>query len=216
MADVKISAQKREEKGKGAVRKLRVGKLIPAVLYGENKEPVALKLPEIEIERLLSHGASHAILDLQIEGSNEKNLAMIKEVQHATVTSKILHLDLIRISLDKKVEVDIELEIINTDSVKKKGGIITQMINSLKVECFPGKIPETIRLDLGAAETGDSFKIGDLVVPEGVEILDDPDEVIVAILAPKAEEVAAAAPAEGEEGAAEAGGEKKEEEKEEK
>lgn len=215
MADVKISAQKREEKGKGAVRRLRDGKLIPAVLYGESKEPIALKLPEIEIERLLSRGASHAILDLQIEGSNEKNLAMIKEVQHATVTSKILHLDLIRISLDKKVEVDIELEIISTESIKKKGGIITQMINSLRVECFPGKIPETIKLDLGAAEMGDSFKVCDLTAPEGVEILDDPDEVIVAVLAPKAEEVAAAAPAEGEEGAA-GEADKKNEDKEEK
>ncbi|MFA6451171.1 MAG: 50S ribosomal protein L25 [bacterium] len=193
MADVKIMAQTREETGKGAMRRIRNGKQIPAILYGEKRDPVCLKLQTIEIERLLNRGGAHSILDLQIDDAKEKNLAMIKEVQHATMTSKILHMDLIRISLDKKVEVNIELEIINTDEVKKRGGIITQMINELTVECFPDNIPETIKLDLANAATGDSFKIHDLIVDESVTIMNDPEEVIVAILAPKAEEAAAAA-----------------------
>ena len=198
MADVKITAQSRKETGKGAMRKIRREKFIPAVLYGEKRDPLTLKLPAGDIERLLNRGGSHSILDLQIDGAGEKNLAMIKEIQHATMTSRILHMDLIRISLDKKVEVNIALELINTDEVKKKGGIITQMINELKVECFPDKIPETIKLDLGKAEIGDSFKINALIVSEDVTLLDEPEEVIVAVLAPKAEEAPAAVVAEGE------------------
>jgi large subunit ribosomal protein L25 len=203
MADVKIVAQSRKETGKGAMRKIRREKGIPAVLYGEKRDPLCLRLVASDIERLLNRGGAHAILDLQIDDAAEKNLAMIKEIQHATMTSKIIHMDLIRISLDKKVEVNISLELINTEEVKKTGGIITQMINELKVECFPDRIPETIQLDLAKADMGDSFKVHDLKVSEDITILDDPEEVIVAILAPKAEETPiAAAEGEGAEGEA--------------
>jgi large subunit ribosomal protein L25 len=197
MADIAIAAATRSEKGKGPVRRLRLRKMIPAVLYGEQKEPLSLKLPEIDIERLLNRGASHSILNLQIDGSTEKNLAMIKEIQHTTLTSKIQHIDLIRISLDRKVEVRIEIKLVNTDGISKKGGIINQIMNELNVECYPDKIPETIDLDLVDAGPGDSFNVADLKAPEGVVFLDEADEVIVAVLAQKAEEVLPAA-AEGE------------------
>ncbi len=208
MADIKIAAAKRteEEKGKGANRRLRMQKMIPAVLYGEQKEPVSLKLPEGDIERLLSHGGSHSILNLEIDGSSEKNLAMIKDVQHKTLTSKVQHVDLIRISLDKKVEVRIELKLINTENISKKGGIINQIMNELYVECFPDKIPEIIEVDLSDAAPGDSFNVADINVPEGVAVLDEATEVVIAILAPKAEEEKSGAEGEGAEGEAAEGG----------
>ncbi len=209
MTNAKLTALTRDAKGKGAAREARRAGLVPAVIYGENKDPLKLKLNRREIDRLLAYEGSNVIIDLDIEGSSEKNLAMIKEIQYKPIAHVINHVDLIRISMDKKVHIGVPLVIINDEGVKKKGGIIQQLATEVTVECFPDKIPESIELDLADAELGYNYNVGDLKISEDFSLMDDEDEVLVSIVAPKDE--VAAAPAEGEEGA-EGEDEKKDEE----
>jgi large subunit ribosomal protein L25 len=209
MANAKLTAQTREATGKGAAREARRTGLVPAVIYGENKDPLKLKLNRREIDKLLAYEGSNVIIDLDIEGSSEKNLAMIKEIQYKPIAHVINHVDLIRISMDKKVHISVPLVIVNDEDVKKKGGIIQQLVTEVTVECFPNKIPESIELDLAGAELGYNYNVGDLKISEDFSLTDDADEVLVSIMAPKDE--VAAAPAEGEEGA-EGEEEKKDEE----
>ncbi len=199
MANAKLTAQARDAKGKGAAREARRAGLVPAVIYGENKDPLKLKLNRREIDKLLAYEGSNVIIDLDIEGSSEKNLAMIKEIQYKPIAHVINHVDLIRISMDKKVHISVPLVIINDEGVKKKGGIIQQLVTEVTVECFPDKIPESIELDLADAELGYNYNVGDLKISEDFSLTDDAEEVLVSIVAPKDE--VAAAPAEGEEGA---------------
>jgi len=209
MTNAKLTAQARDAKGKGAAREARRAGLVPAVIYGENKDPLKLKLNRREIDKLLAYEGSNVIIDLDIEGSSEKNLAMIKEIQYKPIAHVINHVDLIRISMDKKVHISVPLVIINDEGVKKKGGIIQQLVTEVTVECFPDKIPESIELDLADAELGYNYNVGDLKISEDFSLMDDEEEVLVSIVAPKDE--VAAAPAEGEEGA-EGGEDKKDEE----
>ncbi|HOC92003.1 MAG TPA: 50S ribosomal protein L25 [bacterium] len=199
MANAKLTAQARDAKGKGAAREARRAGLVPAVIYGENKDPLKLKLNRREIDKLLAYEGSNVIIDLDIEGSSEKNLAMIKEIQYKPIAHVINHVDLIRISMDKKVHISVPLVIINDEGVKKKGGIIQQLVTEVTVECFPDKIPESIELDLADAELGYNYNVGDLKISEDFSLTDEEEEVLVSIVAPKDE--VAAAPAEGEEGA---------------
>ncbi|HOX28765.1 MAG TPA: 50S ribosomal protein L25 [bacterium] len=187
MEQIQLKVEKREVFGKGASRKIRRDGNVPTILYGEKRDPVSLSANTKEIEKILSHSGTHPILDLQIPDVSEKTLAMIKDVQTTPLTGKLVHLDLIRISLDKKVEMSVELHVVNSEEIKKQGGIIQLLITELQVECFPDKMPDFIALDLSTAQLGDSFTIADLKVGEGIEILDDPEEVIATVLAPKAE-----------------------------
>lgn len=207
MAIMKIQVEKREAKGKGASRALRRSGMLPAVLYGEAKEPMPLKINERNIERIIAKESAHALLELEI-GSDEKSLVMIKDIQHAIVTSKILHLDLIRISMDRPVEVKVPFHPVNVEELKKIAGVVVQqMVSELDIECLPGDIPESVTLDLSQASPGDSFTVADLKVQDGIKILNDPDEVVCSVIVMKAEEVAAPAAEAAAEGEGEGEGE---------
>jgi large subunit ribosomal protein L25 len=201
MESIEIQAKKRDKTGKGVVRKLRRAGTLPAVLYGGGQDPMPIELEMKAVERVLkTHSGEHSILNLSMEGA-QSQLAMIKDVQAETVTSKLLHCDLLRIRMDEKLEVSVALEFINTETVKRLGGIIQQILNEITIECLPDHIPDKIQVDLSEIEVGESLHVGVLKVSEDITILNEKDEVIVTVLAPKelVEEKAA------EEGAAEEG-----------
>ena len=186
MKTVDIKAELREGKGKSAVRAMRKTGLLPVVLYGEGKPPLTLSLDLRSVQRAISTSAGeHTILSLTVENSGEPlQLAMFKEIQHATISREILHADLLRISLDKKVQVGIAIELLNVESVKKSGGIVQQNMIEISVECFPDRIPEHITIDLEKCEIGDSIFIRDVHVDPEITVLEDEDEVVVSIVVP--------------------------------
>ncbi len=195
----------REEKGKGPMRRIREAGMVPAILYGGGSSPLPLKVEYNVVERVLAKQAKNPILDLDIEGLNEKTLAMFKDIQQETISSKILHLDLLRISMDEKVEIEVKIVLVNEETVRKSSGIVQQLLNKAVVSCLPMDIPENIELDLSEAEIGMSYKVSDLKVPEGVEFMLAEDDTVLSILAPKVEEEPVVE--EGEEGEAEEGAE---------
>jgi len=200
MATVELKMAPREEKGKGPMRRLRSEGLLPAVIYGGGKEPMKVKMQMNDAERLLARESYNAILDLNIDGVKEKTIAMIKEVQQETVSSKLIHIDFIRISLDQKVQVSIPVELTNLESVRRKGGITQLILSEIPVECLPDRIPDNVVIDMTGMEIGDSIQLKELPLPEGVESLLDQEDYVLSVLAPRIEKQKAAEEEEGEEG----------------
>lgn len=188
-----LQASTRELTGKGISRKLRREGRLPAVLYGGGQDPISLSVDYKAILKVLkSHSGGHSILNLKMDVGADQ-FALIKDVQTMTMRPVPIHIDLVRISMDKKVEVSIPVEFINLENIKKSGGVIQQILNSLLVECLPDQIPDSIKVDLADCGMGESISVADLAKIEGVDILEDEGEVIVSVLAPKAAEEAVVA-----------------------
>ncbi len=195
---LKLKAVKREETGKQYVKRLRLAKTIPAVIYGkEMKSAIPLEVNGKELETILKTG-ENAIITLQIEGVpgvSEKTV-LINELQVNPVNDHIYHVDFHTISLTEKLKVKVPLHEKGEAPGIKEGGIIDHVHRELEVECLPTAIPHSIEINISALKIGDSIHVKDIPLPAGVVCTMDPDEKILGILAPTEEEVAA--PAEGE------------------
>lgn len=200
MAHVPMTAEKRDTTRKSAARAMRRSGNIPAVLYGGGKEPVNLVVNTREVEKVLSHESINVLIDISVK-DGEKTLAMIKEVQAATISRKLEHLDLLRISMDKKVDIKVPVIILNAEPIKKRGGVVQVILNDIELKCLPTNIPEEIVIDLADCEIGTSLHISDMPVLEGVEYVGDPSDPVVSVLTPKVKVETAGEGAEGAEGA---------------
>jgi large subunit ribosomal protein L25 len=171
-----------------ANRRLAHENRIPAVLYGPGRDSVSLSVDRHEFELLLSHHASSSmIVELQVEGEKKPVNAMIRELQTSPVKGDIIHVDFLVIQMDVAVHASITLHFINDPEGVKAGGVLTTNFHEINVEAKPGDLPESIDVDVAALEIGDSLHVRDLVAPSGVTVLDDPDEVLVSVQAPRVE-----------------------------
>ncbi len=204
---------------KGENQAIRRQGYLPVVLYGHGVESRPLKVLFKDFDRVLHTGAGrNNLIRLEIEGAGgEPPTVMVKDVQSDHIKGRYIHADLQQINLKEKIRAKVRLVLHGEDAVTKEGGVVQHQMRDVEVECLPTALPDHLTFDLAGMHIGDTVTAGDLKVPEGVTLLEDADEVVASIVAPKAaaEEVPAAA-AEGEaaEGAAaegEAGKEKKEE-----
>ncbi len=203
MALVSLKADDRTPGRKGGARRLRRAGKVPAVLYGIGDDPKPLSLDAKELDILLrSHGASSIILELDIEGeARGKSSALVKEIQRHTVTGEVLHVDLQRVSAERKLTVDVPIVLVGESKGVKEGGVMETVLRELQVECLPGDMPEKLEIDVSRMEIGDAIHVRDLSLPK-TEILNDPDNVVLTLVPPtvyeevKVEEEAAAEAAE--------------------
>lgn len=199
---VTLRVETRANTGKGAARKLRQSGKIPAVVYGHNRPAETVQLDAPAFSKLLGSLSGSTVLDLTI-GSAAPVKALIREVQRNPVRlSEIVHIDLYEVKADEKVTVDVAVHISGTaEGVRNFGGVMDQQLYHLNVRCFPADIPEHIVVDVTALNIGQSIHVSDVTV-EKVEILNDPSQTVVVVVAPRVEEtvapVEAAAPVEPE------------------
>ncbi|MCD6508585.1 50S ribosomal protein L25/general stress protein Ctc [Candidatus Poribacteria bacterium] len=216
MLQERIEVQPREGLGKGAARALRRQGLIPGVVYGHNFGPIPVQVELEELKRLLHHESIESML-IRMKLNGREETVMIKEIQRHPVTYDILHVDFHRVSLTEEVTTRVPVELVGESIGVKEGGILEFLLRELEIRCLPTEIPEHIAIDISQMRIGDSLRVGDLKLKEGITVLDDPDTVIVLIAAPvvreEIEEVEEAAE-EAEEEEPELVGEKKEEEEE--
>lgn len=199
--NVEISAQVRNEKGKGAARRLRQVESVPAVLYGPKTPPVSLSVSASRIEKLLRDlGGESKLLQLTIEDGqgNQTKQVLMREVQIHPVRRRFLHVDFFEVPLDKPIVVEVPVELVGDSVGVKKGGAINVIHRMLSVRCLPGEIPERVQINVEALDLGGSIRVGDLAGQVPFELMDDKNAAVVNIAAPegKKEEAAAeAAPA---------------------
>ncbi len=165
--------------------------LIPAVIYGHKEAAVSIALSAEEIEKIIRHGVH--VVDLQLDGKTEK--ALIREVQWDHLGKDLLHVDFNRIAADERVVVTVPLTIRGTAPGIAAGGVLDQPLHSLSVECLAVQVPESIRVNVGELQLGQFIHVKDLVLPEGVKAMADPDQVVVHVAAKQVEEAAPAAAA---------------------
>lgn len=188
MATVELNAMTREAGTKGDARRLRADGNIPAIVYGTGNENRQVALEAHGFENLLRHISSgNQILDLHVDGQKSADKVLIKEVQRHPVSQKILHVDLQRIDMTKKVKVHIPVHLHGNPIGVKEGGILEHLLREVLVECLPSEIPAEISLDVSELVRGHSIHVRDLQMPQ-VHIFDSPDTVIVTVVA-KAKEV---------------------------
>ena len=204
MAIVSFSATARDAVGKGAARTLRSKGEIPAVIYGHGREPQALSLNARDLDKLLGHiQAESTVIEVSVGGATSKTL--IREIQRHPIRRQILHVDFQALVAGEKVTVSIPIVLQGIpEGVRLGGGVLDQTLREIEIEVDPSSIPDHIEFDVTNLVIGDSVHVSDLKVPEGVEVLDDPETSVAVVAAPRAviEETAAVEAVEGAEGVA--------------
>ena len=202
MGEFALDVELREGRGKGVARKLRATGRIPGVCYRRNAESLPVSLDPRELDLLLRKASSgiNTLIDLKVAGGGDFDgrQVLIKELQRDPISGAYLHADLYAVDLQQKIHVSVPIHLKSTAiGVSMGGGILDHATRELDVECMPNAIPEEFALDVSELEIGQSIHVRDLAVPEGVEILNDPDVSIVSVVAPAV--VEEEAPAEVEE-----------------
>lgn len=194
--DITVNATSRSVFGKGASRRLRRDNVVPAVVYGDSKEPQAVQLKHNEVTKHLENEAFYSqLLSLSVDGG-EPVRALLKDVQRHPYKQQILHMDFVRVVAGAELQVSVPLHFINEDvcaGVKTGGGIISHNENEVLVACRPRDIPEGIDVDMAELDIGGSIHLSQLVMPEGVRLVDlneagdDSDRIVAAVNAPRVE-----------------------------
>jgi large subunit ribosomal protein L25 len=196
-----VRAQGRDGRGKNEARRLRKNGSIPAVVYGAGKEPVSVAVDPKQVFRILKSDSGHnTIFDLELNGENTK--AMIVDWQTEPIKGSLLHIDLKRIAMDKKLVVTVPVALKGEPiGVKTQGGILEQILREVEIECLPADIPPHIDVDVSHLEFGHVLRVSELPHGEGkVKFLTDEDQPVAHVIAVK--EIVEATPAEGAEAAA--------------
>ncbi|MBD2017090.1 50S ribosomal protein L25/general stress protein Ctc [Microcoleus sp. FACHB-53] len=180
--EVSVECQKRPEGSKpGALR--RSG-LIPAVLYGhKGTESVSLTLPAKTAETLLKKATvNNTLVQVNIPDISWNGKALLREVQtHPWKRSQVYHLSFFSVASQDSLEVTVPLHFLGQAAGLKLGGILDPVITEIQVQCAPGDIPESIDVDVSNLEIGDSLHVSDLVLPEGITPMLEPETTIVIV-----------------------------------
>jgi large subunit ribosomal protein L25 len=181
---IEITAVPREVVGK-ANRRLASAGLIPAVLYGHDRPTKIIAVDRHDFELLMTHHAQGStIVEIHIDGDKRPVNAVVKEVQHSPIKGNILHIDFQVIRMDEAIHVPVPLRYVGDPAGVKAGGILTENVHQVNIEAKPKDIPESLEVAVDALEIGDSLHLADVVVPQGVKILDDLDEILCSVLPP--------------------------------
>jgi len=168
-----VNANLRTDMGKGASRRLRREGQIPAVLYGGDKEAVSITVEHNKLMHALENEAFYSsILNINIDGSVEE--AVLRDLQRHPYKPKIVHADFHRVTRGQELTAKVPLHFINEDKCKgvKAGGSIKHNITDVEVKCRPSLLPEFIEVDMAAVELGAIVHLTDIVLPEGVSIIE--------------------------------------------
>ncbi|MFA5161936.1 MAG: 50S ribosomal protein L25 [Elusimicrobiales bacterium] len=200
MQELSITAQLRQKTGgKGLLSSLRRDKKIPGVVYGGEKPPVTISVAEKDLQRLQKSG-SNSIINLSAEDWTDK--VIIKQIQGHVITLDPVHVDFLRISMKKKLEITVPIRLHGDSKVMKEtGALMEHALRELDVRCLPADIPSEIAVDVANLVLNQAVTVADLQLPPGVESLGEPTTLVVHLVIPKEEVVEEAAAAEG--GAAE-------------
>ena len=187
-----VEARKRDEKGKRGVSRLRRQGVVPGVIYGMGGPTEMISVAEERLRELIS--SRSRMVDVKLGA--DAHPAILKEIQYDHLGSDIYHVDFERINLSEIIRVKVPLETHGSAKAAKSGGLLDLVLKHVDVECMAGEIPNEIIVEVANLDIGQHVTVGQLVVPAGVKILDDPATIVVVVHAPRAEEeVVVAAPA---------------------
>ncbi len=199
MEEMNITATVRTGEGvKGALSKIRAEKKVPAVIYGGHKDPVSITVSLKDLEKIVKAG-KNTVVEINLPEGKEQ--ALVKEIQYHVVTDLPIHADFQRVSLKDKMDVVVPVKLVGQSPDEKAyGAMVEHILRELEVRALVSKIPHEIEVDMTPMTINTGIVAGDIKLPEGVELLTDPQAPVVHLTILKEEETPApaAAPAEPE------------------
>lgn len=190
MKSVALKAHPRTLSRRKGAKAVRASGRIPAVIYGKHNPPQNLEVDVKEFDELVHRAHTEVILvDLAIDGdANGSRMAIVQDVQHHPLYDTTLHIDFHEVKADELVTMEIPVESVGTpDGVKNGGGTLEHVRFKLKIRALPGHLPEQIAVDVSALKVGQTLHIGEIVAPEGVELMGDKKIPVFAVAAPVTE-----------------------------
>ncbi len=192
-----VTAELRQDQGKGASRRLRRAGRVPAIVYGGHGEPVSIALEYRELKQHLEHEAFYShVLQLKLDGASEQ--VILKDLQRHPYKEMIWHVDFQRVVAGEVLHVQVPLHFVGEEKAAgiRRGGIVSRQITDVEARCLPRDIPEFIEVDISALDIGDALHLSDLQVPEGVTLVNlaedgEHDRTVVAIVPPRLPEAEA-------------------------
>jgi large subunit ribosomal protein L25 len=197
-----LTAERRDTTGKGAAGRARRDGFVPAVVYGLGEANVPVAVSARELTHILAGGAN-TLITLKLDGNEQLTLA--RQVQRNPVKGTLVHVDFVRVRADQTITADVAVHLIGDAEGVNLGGVLEQLLHTVSIEARPTDIPPAIECDVSALGIGDGVRVRDLMVPAGVTVRHEEDELVAQVAAPRVAEEAV--PAEGEAVEGEAAGE---------
>jgi large subunit ribosomal protein L25 len=174
----------REPAGSRSARRLRREGNVPGVVYGGDEEPLSFQVQARELRLALARAG--AVIDLQVQGAKSTPV-VVKELDRHPVTGATVHIDLLRVRLDVKIEATVVLDLTGGDDSPgvKEGGVLEQITREVTIEALPNDIPESIHHDVSGMVIGDTMTLASVTPPDDVTLVDDPETVIATLSPPK-------------------------------
>ena len=181
----KLDLKERTVKGKSKARSLRRDGMVPGVYYFRGEENVDLQIDKKKLYHAMNSG-QHVF---EVEMSGAKQYVTIKGIQYHPVTDEVLHIDLMQVNMTEKMKFTIPISLEGEAEGVKEGGVLSQILTTIDVNCLPTSVPDNILVDISNMELNSNMTVADIVnIPEGVEILSDPESTIATLAPPKEEE----------------------------
>ena len=198
METLKLKTEPRQH-GKGQAKILRQQGIVPVVLYGKGRESQSLQIGARELSKVIAEAGGHQLIALQLK--NEEVVTLAREIQRDVIRLDYLHVDFQEVKMDVKVNTQIPLHAEGeAPAVINLGGVLTQGLDQLDIECLPGDLVSEILVNIeGLEELNDSILVSDLQVPDTITVLSDPDSMVIKIEPPRLIETLEALDDEGEE-----------------
>jgi large subunit ribosomal protein L25 len=194
MSQEVLVVSKRDTFGKAAIRDLKKSGMIPAVVYGLNEPPVAIAIsPKVVARVIASDAGMNSVMFLQREGTDIKRHVIIKDLQRDPITSRLRHVDFMRVDMTLKVRVKVPVRLVGTSiGVKSMGGVLDFAHREIEIECLPSIIPAHIDVDISNLAVGDSVRFEQLTLGSNITFTGDAHQVVCSVHGKAAEEEVAA------------------------
>jgi large subunit ribosomal protein L25 len=182
-----LEVSARPVEGSRSTRRLRKQGLVPGVVYGGGDEPITFSVDALTLRATLAHAG--AVLDLKVDGGGTMPV-IVKDVQNHPVRGEAIHLDLLRVDMNQPIHAVVVLELTGGDESPgvSEGGVLSQETRELNIEALPDDIPDSITYDVSGLEMNSTVTLSAVSVPQGVTLLDDPEETVIATITPPTQE----------------------------
>ncbi|NLG32221.1 MAG: 50S ribosomal protein L25 [Syntrophomonadaceae bacterium] len=179
-----LVCEKREILDKGHRKLLKRSGLVPGILYGKGKEPIPILLAEKQFAKTLKVHGHRGLFALQLGEEPKPFMVLIREIQKNPINGRLNHVDFLMVDMDQKINSTVGIILTGEDKVIERGAVLQTGAKEVVINCLPGNIPDYFYCDVSELEIGDKKTIGDLQVPEEVEVVSDPDTLVASVIAP--------------------------------
>ncbi len=194
MQQKQMNIELRTKTGTGVSRRLRMADMIPGVVYGKGLDPVTVSIKNRDLQEAISGaGGQNNLITLIGGGTLDQNIAIVADIQRDPIKRTFKHVDLHRINPNEKLRVTVPVVLKGTAIGVKEGGLLDLAHHELHIECLPGNIPDCITIDVSDLKIAHSIHVSEVILPEGIVVLDQPKIPVVSVLGRAKEEESPAA-----------------------